>query len=140
MHGGRHQESIACAVFRGSLQILLDCKSYYSLIFVCGLGRCLAAAPPPMTTHARRRRGHPWTTLDADEQDELAVKLRFGIGLELLLGPALAAEAREATASRPRSPPLLQAERPLLRSAATIRARASALGVGAGARGRWLTR
>lgn len=93
-----------------------------------------------MTTHARKRRGHPWTTLDADEQDELAVKLRFGIGLELLLGPALAAEARAVLAGRPVPAPLLQAERPLLRSAANIRARAAALGVGAGARGRWLTR
>jgi len=44
----------------------------------------------PMSSVRRSHHRKPWpaTTLDADEQSELALKLRYGIGLEQLVGEA----------------------------------------------------
>lgn len=55
-----------------------------------------------MTTHARRRRRQatPAEPLWPDEQDELVTKLRFGIGLEQLVGEGAAADIKR---SLPRS-------------------------------------
>lgn len=95
-----------------------------------------------MTTHARRR---VWTatTLDFDEQAELAAKVRYAIGLELLVGEHAAARIRWELAPPPlrRDPP--PPPRPLAyppRSDDQVRARAAALGLSAGARGQWLRR
>jgi hypothetical protein len=80
------------------------------------------------------------TTLDDDEQDELALKLRFGVGLELLVGARAAAAIR---AGLPARPPARQIEQPELGPARPdheICARAAALGVTAGRRGQWIRR
>lgn len=93
-----------------------------------------------MDTHVRRghrRSGRPETTLDPDEQDELALKLRYSVGLEQLLSvpDAAAVRALGIVSARPNapSPPPPQPDE-------GTRARAAALGLGAGARGRWLSR
>lgn len=91
-----------------------------------------------MPTHARRR-VHPHTTLDADEQSELALKIRFGIGLEQLVGATAAAETRKLGMKprehrRPHPAPV-----PREPDAGT-HARAAALGLSAGRRGQWLRR
>ncbi len=95
-----------------------------------------------MTTHARRR-VHPPTTLDHDEQAELAVKIKYGIGLEQLVGEQEAALIRWE-----RAPPAMRrGPRPVVedpyppRSDDQVRARAAKLGItGSGRRGQWLRR
>jgi hypothetical protein len=49
-----------------------------------------------MSSVRRSHRRKPWptTTLDADEQSELALKIRYGIGLEQLVGERDAQEIR----------------------------------------------
>lgn len=87
----------------------------------------------------RRIRRFVETTLDENEQGELAVKVRYGIGLEVLLGEHGAARSRRlplqrsAITKRPK-PPIVE------RPADQVRARAAELGLGAGARGQWLRR
>lgn len=95
-----------------------------------------------MTTHARSRRFRE-TTLDPTEQSELALKLRYGIGLEQLLG----SEARAAMAGRSERSRSARALRRRIEPETTltddqIRAKAAAVGVGPGftARSRWLFR
>jgi hypothetical protein len=86
-----------------------------------------------------RARGPQHTTLDAHEQDELATKLRFGVGLEQLVGERLASELRVhlPAAMIPRIDVPDIAEPAPDRE---IRARAAALGVTAGRRGQWIRR
>ncbi len=103
-----------------------------------------STGPLRMDNHNARRRHrrkpHPETTLDPEEQDELAVKLRYGIGLEALLGERLASEARSGLPAR-RGPDWSPPEpAPPSRPDAEIRARAAALGVTAGRRGQWIRR
>lgn len=94
-----------------------------------------------MPTHARRR-VHRLTTLDPDEQSELAVKLRYGIGLEQLVGENDAALIRWEMAPigmrRERPPERALAYPP--RSDEQVRRRAAALGICAGRRGHWIGR
>jgi hypothetical protein len=96
-----------------------------------------------MATHARRA-VHPPTTLDYDEQSELAAKVLYAIGLEQLVGDDDAALIRWERAPAPirRGPrPQLRRELPHPpRADHRIRERAAALGLGAGRRGQWLGR
>lgn len=96
-----------------------------------------------MTTHARRPKPHPATTLDADEQAELALKIRYGIGLEQLMGEVGAREVRATTrlpapAHKRQTEPATAPSPEPARSDDEIRARAAALGVQAGRRGQWM--
>ncbi len=70
-----------------------------------------------------------------DEQSELALKLRFGIGVEQLTGEPLRAGP---TPRNPSPAPAPADPRREPRSDAEVRARAAALGVSAGRRGQWL--
>lgn len=74
-----------------------------------------------------------------DEQDELALKIRYGIGMDQLnaiadRAPAMPPRPRRFE-PRPRSPAL-----PTQRSDAEIRTHAASLGIAAGRRGQWLRR
>lgn len=92
-----------------------------------------------MTTHARKRRRHAGSTLDSDEQSELALKLRFGIGLQQLVGEREAAAIRALGVRPPHARPIRQPEPDPVPDDGT-HARAAVMGVGAGRRGQWLRR
>ena len=95
-----------------------------------------------MATHARKRPRNHRSTLDDDEQAELALKVRYNIGIEALVGEAEAERLRRlplgpaATRWHRREEP----ERPVREPDDGTRSRAAALGVGAGRRGQWLRR
>lgn len=79
--------------------------------------------------------------LTPDEQSELALKIRYGIGMAKLNAIADSAPrvpARPRRIEPPRNPPAIPDRSPS--SDSDIRSRASALGVGAGRRGQWLRR
>lgn len=67
-----------------------------------------------------------------DEQSELAVKLRYGIGLEQLLATAVRPPLQRPAPSK-RTEPTREPD-------AGSRARIAAMGIGAGSRGQWLRR
>jgi hypothetical protein len=80
--------------------------------------------------------------LTAVQQDELNLKLRFGIGLEQAFGASVAASIRHdvkflLSTARPVVEREQQAPEP---SRTTVEARAAAMGVTAGRRGQWLRR
>jgi hypothetical protein len=92
---------------------------------------------------SHRRQPHPETTLDPDEQAELATKLRYAIGLEQLVGEQEAALIRweSAPPSMRRGPRPVREDPYPPRSDDQVRARAAKLGItGAGKRGQWLRR
>jgi hypothetical protein len=81
-----------------------------------------------MSSVRRSHRRKPWpaTTLDADEQSELALRLRYGIGLEQLVGDAEAPEIRRhlprpSTPRAPEPPPEEQPSDPAVLAAAVRR-------------------
>jgi hypothetical protein len=73
-----------------------------------------------------------------EEQSELVLKLRYGIGLEQLMGPAMAAVVRAQQRTQRQPDWVPPAPEPAPRPDAEIRARAAALGVTAGRRGQWI--
>lgn len=94
----------------------------------------------PNNHHRRRPSEYPHTTLDEDEQSELALKIRYGIGLDHLVGEQAAAETRRGLPVRAAQPPAPAPDPVPPRPDHEIRARAAELGVTAGRRGQWIRR
>lgn len=86
-----------------------------------------------------RKPEHP-PELDAEEQSELVLKLRYGIGLEQLADARTAAEMRAAQRAPRVVDPVASSPEPPPRPDHEIRARAAALGVTSGRRGQWIRR
>lgn len=91
-----------------------------------------------MNTHVRRRRPWPETDLLPEEQSELALKIRYGIGLAQLVGPSAAALLHRRAPASARAP--WQPAEPPPEPTEHAHAKAAALGLGAGRRGQWLRR
>src|SRR5882672_3030051 len=78
--------------------------------------------------------------LDHDEQSELALKRRYGIGFEQLGFASLPPGPPTPAGPPPKAPAAPDVPPRAPRSDADVRSRASALGVTAGRRGQWLRR